>query len=141
MTIHWKALKEHFLVVPFIFLFKHLLRGKMHFLHFSPKDLVLKDIIRCGNNLLICDGQVNCDITKIYLCFKECNKIAACTWQTCLTSCRSCEHGAWCMAPGSHIEVSYKHFLSIYLVNFMPIFSIPCISIVTCHLSITSCYF
>jgi hypothetical protein len=32
MTIHWKALEEHFLMVPLV------LRGIMHFLNFSKKN-------------------------------------------------------------------------------------------------------
>jgi hypothetical protein len=34
MTIHWKALEEHFLMVPLVFRFTHF-RGEMHFLNFS----------------------------------------------------------------------------------------------------------
>jgi hypothetical protein len=36
MTIHWKALVEHFLMVPFAFQF--IFRGEMHFLNFYQKS-------------------------------------------------------------------------------------------------------
>jgi hypothetical protein len=42
MTIHWKALEVHFLVVQSVFQFKFLGR-KMHFLKFSPKTSFLKE--------------------------------------------------------------------------------------------------
>jgi hypothetical protein len=47
MTIHWKMLEEHFLMVPLVFLFNHF-RGKMHLLNFSPKKSVLE--LRKGHN-------------------------------------------------------------------------------------------
>jgi hypothetical protein len=37
MTI-WKALEEHFLMVPLFFQFSHLW-GELHFQNFSPKNL------------------------------------------------------------------------------------------------------
>jgi hypothetical protein len=44
MTIHRKALEEHFPMAPFVFVFNHFW-GKMHFLNFSQmkwsKDYVL----------------------------------------------------------------------------------------------------
>jgi hypothetical protein len=36
MTIHWKALEEHFLMVPLVLQFNHF-QGTIHFLKFSPK--------------------------------------------------------------------------------------------------------
>jgi hypothetical protein len=37
MTIHWKALEEHFLMVPLVFQFTH-------FLNFSQKNSVLNEL-------------------------------------------------------------------------------------------------
>jgi hypothetical protein len=48
MTIHWKALEEHFLMVLLVLGFNHFW-GKMHFLNFSPKPL-LKVLSAQGNN-------------------------------------------------------------------------------------------
>jgi hypothetical protein len=39
MTIHWKGIEQHFLMVPLVFRF--IFRGKLHFLTFSQKTLVL----------------------------------------------------------------------------------------------------
>jgi hypothetical protein len=36
ITIHWKALEEHFLMVPLVFRFNHF-HGKIHFQNFSQK--------------------------------------------------------------------------------------------------------
>jgi esterase/lipase superfamily enzyme len=41
MTIHWKALEEHFLMAPLVFR----LSGKMHFLNISQKTSVLKECV------------------------------------------------------------------------------------------------
>jgi hypothetical protein len=43
MTIHWKALEEHFLMVPFVFRFTHFL-GKNAFSEFFSKNPVLKEL-------------------------------------------------------------------------------------------------
>jgi hypothetical protein len=44
MTIHWKAIEEHFLTGPLVFLFNfNHFRGKMHFLNFSPKTSLLNE--------------------------------------------------------------------------------------------------
>jgi hypothetical protein len=43
MTIRWKALEEHFLMVPLIFRFTHL-RGKNAFSEFFSKEPVLKEL-------------------------------------------------------------------------------------------------
>jgi hypothetical protein len=37
MTIHWKGIEEHFLMVPFVFLFMTTIFREMHFLNFSQK--------------------------------------------------------------------------------------------------------
>jgi hypothetical protein len=42
VTIHWKALEKHFLMVPLVFKFNHF-RGKINFLNFSQKTSVLKE--------------------------------------------------------------------------------------------------
>jgi hypothetical protein len=41
MTIHWKGLEEHFLMVPLVFRFNHAFSGekKINFLNFSKKNL------------------------------------------------------------------------------------------------------
>jgi hypothetical protein len=44
MTIHWKALEEHFLVASLVFRFNYFW-GKMHFLDFSQKTSVLKELM------------------------------------------------------------------------------------------------
>jgi hypothetical protein len=44
MTIHWKALEEHFLRIPLVFGFKF--GGNTHFLNFSKKRL---DILLSGH--------------------------------------------------------------------------------------------
>jgi hypothetical protein len=48
MTIHWKALEEHFLMVPFIF------QWKMHFLNFSQKTSVLEVLMLTLKILIYC---------------------------------------------------------------------------------------
>jgi hypothetical protein len=40
MAIHWKALEEHFLMVPLVFQF--IFGGKIHFLNFSQKTSVVE---------------------------------------------------------------------------------------------------
>jgi hypothetical protein len=43
MTIHWKGLEEHFLMVPLVFRFNHVQGEKNYFLiFFSQKNSVLK---------------------------------------------------------------------------------------------------
>jgi hypothetical protein len=49
MTIHWKALEEHLLMVPLVFLFNHF-RG-MHFLNFSQKTSGLQELIYKSPNI------------------------------------------------------------------------------------------
>jgi hypothetical protein len=44
MTIHWKCLEEHFMMVPLVFRFNHF-RGKIHFLTFSRTHLSLKSYL------------------------------------------------------------------------------------------------
>jgi hypothetical protein len=55
MPIYWKALEDHFLMVPLVFQFNHF-RGKMHFLNFSPKARPYRDnfaaSIRFGKDYL-----------------------------------------------------------------------------------------
>jgi hypothetical protein len=43
MTIHWKALDEHFMMLTLVFRFNHFW-GEMHFLTFSQKTSVLKEL-------------------------------------------------------------------------------------------------
>jgi hypothetical protein len=43
MTIHWKALEEHFLMVPFVFHFNHF-QGENVFSEFVSKNLPLKEV-------------------------------------------------------------------------------------------------
>jgi hypothetical protein len=55
MTIHWKALDEHFLMVPLFFRFNNL--WEMHFLNFSQKTaalLLLKQHELKVSSVLLC---------------------------------------------------------------------------------------
>jgi hypothetical protein len=49
MNIHWKALEDHVLMAPLVFRF--IFGGKLHFLYFSLKNLVFKDLMNFSSNI------------------------------------------------------------------------------------------
>jgi hypothetical protein len=90
MTIHWKALEEHFLMVPFVFRFNNF-QGKMHFLNFSKKNSVLK----YSHKMLIC--SLGSYITLIIhpcviLCTVHCSVVLRCS------------NAAWHQSPGIRLS-------------------------------------
>jgi hypothetical protein len=66
MTTHWKALEEHFLMVPLVFQFNHF--REMHFWDFSQPSVLKESILfLCLTILGILKGAVHC--VTIASCF------------------------------------------------------------------------